>query len=474
MATRLAFTTEPANAIADTAMAADIRVSVLDQGGAVLATATPAVTLAFGENPGSATLGGATTVTAVAGVATFPGILLDRVGADYTLVATSPGLTPDTSATFTVTLSVNDADGDGYSPNAGDCDDFTPAIHPGATDFPDATYRDTNCDGTDGERANAAFVATTGVDEPSCGTEASPCATVQQGIDRAVALGRRDVYVVAGHYAGGAFTLADGVNVFGGFDPQYRRDPANVATITGRSDFPVDAGTQSLVVFASSLTLPTVVADLTLSGADAASRFGGGQGKSSYVIVARSIPAGVLTIARNVIVARNGLSGALGANGPNAATLSGVGLAGGAGGAADEFTTACNNTSRGLGGAAGAIGGTGGTVSTVPGAGGNGGTMDTDCNPFALNTTARPGANGLQAAQLGLVPSRGHGGVGGTGGDLCGLPQDGEPGTITNGAAGTGGGAGGRIIGGFWAARDGGDGALGDNGGGGGGGGGSG
>lgn len=472
--TRLSFTTQPGDAIVDTA-AGDIKVSVLDQNGAVLTTATTNVTLDFDENPSGASLSGQTTVGAVAGVATFTDITLSAVGSGYTLVATASGLVPDTSAAFDVTLSFNDSDGDTFSPHTGDCNDGVAAIHPGATDHPDASFIDFNCDGIDGERDNATFVSqSTGVDDSGCGTEAMPCATIQVGINRAVGAGVRDVYVVAGHYAGGAFTMADGVSVYGGFSLTYQRSSSNVATVVGNRDFPVDGGTQSMVVFAEDLTQPTVLADLRLTTADALDRLPSAEGKSVYAIVVRNVPAGVLTIARNVVVVSTASVGRLGDNGANATTLSGLTLAGQPGGPADEPAPVfCNSTSRGSGGAAGTVGGSGGTLSPVAGDGGDGGTMDTGgCGGISPNLTATAGDNGVPAVQLGA--GRGAGGLGGSGADACGNPEAGQPGRVTNGDGGNGAGTGGRLIGDFWYARNGGDGEIGDNGGGGGGGGGSG
>src|SRR5207253_3040675 len=58
---------------------------------------------ALGANPGSGTLSGTTTVTAVAGVATFPGLSINKVGTGYTLTASATGATGTTSAAFTIT-----------------------------------------------------------------------------------------------------------------------------------------------------------------------------------------------------------------------------------------------------------------------------------------------------------------------------------------------------------------------------------
>ena len=58
------------------------------------------VTLALGNDPGLGTLGGTVTVNAVHGVATFNNLSIDQPGVGYTLTASSPGLTGDTSNSF--------------------------------------------------------------------------------------------------------------------------------------------------------------------------------------------------------------------------------------------------------------------------------------------------------------------------------------------------------------------------------------
>src|SRR5437773_1733100 len=57
--------------------------------------------VAIGTNPSTGTLSGTKTVAAVAGVATFPGLSIDKVGTGYTLTATGAGST--TSAAFNIT-----------------------------------------------------------------------------------------------------------------------------------------------------------------------------------------------------------------------------------------------------------------------------------------------------------------------------------------------------------------------------------
>src|SRR5947209_12725466 len=64
---------------------------------------TGTVTVALGANPGSGTLGGTTTVAAVAGVATFSNLSVNKSATDYTLTGAASGLSPATSAAFNVT-----------------------------------------------------------------------------------------------------------------------------------------------------------------------------------------------------------------------------------------------------------------------------------------------------------------------------------------------------------------------------------
>ncbi len=100
---KLAFTAQPTNVVAGTAIAPAVQVSVLDSFGNLASTATNSVTVAIGTNPGGGTLSGTMTVSAVAGVATFSTLSIDKIGTGYTLTANSGALAPATSAAFNVT-----------------------------------------------------------------------------------------------------------------------------------------------------------------------------------------------------------------------------------------------------------------------------------------------------------------------------------------------------------------------------------
>jgi hypothetical protein len=58
--------------------------------------------VAIGTNPAAGTLSGTVTLSAVAGVATFSGLSINKAGTGYTLTAASPGLTGATSSTITI------------------------------------------------------------------------------------------------------------------------------------------------------------------------------------------------------------------------------------------------------------------------------------------------------------------------------------------------------------------------------------
>jgi hypothetical protein len=95
----LVFTTEPASTTAGAPMA--FAVTARDAFGNTATSFTGNVTLAIGNNPGGATLSGATTMPAVAGVANFS-VSLDRMGSGYTFTASASGLTGATSAAFDI------------------------------------------------------------------------------------------------------------------------------------------------------------------------------------------------------------------------------------------------------------------------------------------------------------------------------------------------------------------------------------
>jgi hypothetical protein len=102
-ATKLAFTTQPANVAAGATFATSVRVTVQDAFDNTVTTPAVQVGIALGNNPGGSTLSGTASVTTASGVATFSTLTLNKVGTGYTLVSTATGLTSTTSAAFNVT-----------------------------------------------------------------------------------------------------------------------------------------------------------------------------------------------------------------------------------------------------------------------------------------------------------------------------------------------------------------------------------
>src|SRR3954468_1051035 len=73
-------------------------------------------------------------------------------------------------------FAATDWDGDGSTDS--DCAPLDPAVHPGAADKPDLAFEDTNCDGIDGDKANAIFVTPTAANNNGIGSITSPKATL--------------------------------------------------------------------------------------------------------------------------------------------------------------------------------------------------------------------------------------------------------------------------------------------------------
>ncbi|MCO5169498.1 MAG: FG-GAP-like repeat-containing protein [Planctomycetes bacterium] len=99
----LAFVAQPSDAARGAAIAPQVAVEVRDGAGNLDATATHTVTVMLGANPGGATLGGTLSRAAVAGVATFDDLRLDRAASGYRLIAFAGSLAPAQSDAFAVT-----------------------------------------------------------------------------------------------------------------------------------------------------------------------------------------------------------------------------------------------------------------------------------------------------------------------------------------------------------------------------------
>ncbi len=104
LADHLAFAVQPSNTVAASAIAPAVQLAIQDQFGNLVTGATTSVTAGLASNPAGGSLSGTTTQAAVAGVATFSELSIDKAGTRYTLAATAGGLNGDTSSTFDITV----------------------------------------------------------------------------------------------------------------------------------------------------------------------------------------------------------------------------------------------------------------------------------------------------------------------------------------------------------------------------------
>jgi hypothetical protein len=99
---KLGFAVEPSDAVAGQRVAPAVIVGVEDAYGNVVSTSTASITLTIDNNPAAATLSGTTLVSAINGQAQFSDLSLDKIGAGYTMTATSTGLMAATSSSFDI------------------------------------------------------------------------------------------------------------------------------------------------------------------------------------------------------------------------------------------------------------------------------------------------------------------------------------------------------------------------------------
>lgn len=98
-ASELAFTTQPGNVVAGAVISPSPVVTVRDALGNTVTGFAGPVTLTLASSPANAVIGGTATVNAVAGVATFSNVSVNRAGA-YQLGATASSLATATSTSF--------------------------------------------------------------------------------------------------------------------------------------------------------------------------------------------------------------------------------------------------------------------------------------------------------------------------------------------------------------------------------------
>ncbi len=94
---------QPSNTVAGHKIGPAIQVAIEDAAGNTVTTATGNVTLVLASDPSGGVLLGTATVGAVQGVATFPSLVLDKAGTNYTLSASTSAFPSVTSKPFTIT-----------------------------------------------------------------------------------------------------------------------------------------------------------------------------------------------------------------------------------------------------------------------------------------------------------------------------------------------------------------------------------
>ena len=325
-------------------------------------------------------------------------------------------------------------------------------VFAGVEDEPDDDFEDRNCDGVDGNAAEAIFVATSGSDS-NPGTRDAPRKNLPLAIDLAALLGK-DIYVSEGeYYLPETLDLTEGVSIYGGYAHEdWARDDANLV------QFDVD---DQIAVQADDITLLTVVDRVSFQAVLAVD-----DGESSYGLFA-SHSSGVYLNRVSLIAAAGGdgedadpytgsnIQAASG--GPGSVGESGVEHAGCCG---DFYCVGCKCDDRPYGGqggtsSCGSTGGTGGrpgrksangdsgecgkvdgvcAASGGPGAPNNKGDWNPDLQYCGESGTAGdPGSNGAPGAfgfaAAGYDPSHG---------------EDGGDGSAGSGGGGGGGGGGGN------------------------------
>jgi hypothetical protein len=236
LAARLAFTTQPSGATGGVVLGTQPVVTVQDAAGRTVDTDTSAVTLAL-TSPSGATLSClANPKTASAGVASFAGCKVDRVGT-YTLTATGSGLTSASSASFTITtgppatVAVSSGSGQlAYAPSA-----FAAPLVAKVTDAGGNPVGGTSVTFTaPGSGASGTFGGT--------GTRTASAVSVASGLATAPAftptatVGSYAVAATATGATSGSFTLTNGVFTLDTFT--YANGNSGKWTVTGAGAAP--------------------------------------------------------------------------------------------------------------------------------------------------------------------------------------------------------------------------------------------
>jgi hypothetical protein len=266
-----------------------------------------------------------------------------------------------------------------------------------AVDLPDVAFVDANCDGMDGEVTNGIFVSLTG-DDTNPGSREEPVLTIDEGIRKAVAQNKRDVYVSSGAFTGPlVISNLAGKNIAGGYQPtalRWTRAATNTTVVAG--------GNPALVIADAGVAVDAgvTVQFVQFRSDNATGVAANGNGNSSYggrIVNSTGVRLELVQLrAGNGAAGRDGTAGADGDNGNN-------GTVGAAGNLYDTTNFlgfgVCGGTATwpngGAGGAStcGKPGGRGG----IPGWSHNYSGTASDGNPFPIGRTGLNGVSGSTA-----------------------------------------------------------------------------
>ena len=353
----------------------------------------------------------------------------DTAQADVADTSTPPDTTPDPDTS--VPDLIEDVEG---------CD-------PTAEDLPDPDYLDTNCDGMDGDREGAIFVAPYGYDE-NPGSRVMPMRTLEAALEEAER-SSKDVYLHEGVYEG-TIRMRSGVSIYGGYGSNWVREERNLSIIVGSYDanlVTIYNGVPAVIV--NDIDDPTVIDQVEIEAPNAVNL-------SSNAIGVYVRNSEGFSLFRTTVIVGDGASGIVGT----------TGAAGGDGKEGNQGDDGCEDA---------------GLVciqSCSNPTGGAGGTNSGGCNGGAGGRGGNPGiGNGDSDPQVGSTSTGGSAacGGGGSAGTNEGAGGDGKNGCDgAAGAPGAGGDGDGQVVSGAWYGSNGGSGAGGCGGSGGSGGGGGG
>jgi hypothetical protein len=289
------------------------------------------------------------------------------------------------------------------------------------TDSPDADFIDANCDGIDGDVADAVFVSTSGSDGAS-GSIDEPVATISKGIQLLKSESKSGVYVASGVYSE-QINMVDGVRIYGGYtaDGLWQRNFYVHETIISWDE--LDEKLAIRAVLFENIKDPAVLDGVTVQAGTNPQN-----GGSSYGVWFHTASAEA-RLSNTRIVAGNGGGGVAGSD-----SLSGVhGLSGANGKATD--TTDCNCNEFESYGGKGGVGG-GATCLQDFGAGGAGADGECGDDDGKAGSPSPDGTAGGAAKKDGVDGAHGTDGEHGSGGSaVVSIGQDG----LWNGLAGANG-----------------------------------